>query len=246
LGKGEKKQGAFIMPRFSLLILAVCLCLLPLVAQSDDKKPASKEAEIRVDQAKRLVRLDAKIAPRKINDPRYKQIYPIEVVACWPFPRGQKAHETVVTIEALPSKVHKALVALGLKPGRPVLGESKQPPQGPECKIFLEIAEAGSVRKVPLDRTLVDKRTGKPFPKSVRWLFTGSVMTKPDPNSPKLVYGADLTGTLITIFPVTDQCVFQSNLAMKYEHLMQLETNPRVLPKIGTPVQLVIEAPRAK
>jgi hypothetical protein len=235
------------MPRFSLLILAVCVAFLPLAAQSGDKKPAGKEADIQVDKEKRLIRVPAKVAPRKINDPRYKQIYPIEVVACWPFPRGQKAHETVVTIEALPSKVHKALVNFDLKPGTPVLGESKQMAHGPECKIFLEIPDsAGSVRKVPLDRTLLDKRTGKPFPKSVRWLFTGSVMTKPDPNSPKMVYGADLTGTLITIFPVTNQSVFQTNLAMKYEHLMQLETNPRVLPKIGTPVTLLIEVPRTK
>ena len=60
------------------------------------------------------------MAPRKIDDPRYKEIYPIEVVACWPFPKGQKAHETVVTIEVKPSAVHKALESLGLKPGTPV------------------------------------------------------------------------------------------------------------------------------
>ena len=46
---------------------------------------------------------------------------------------------TVVTIEAKPSAVHKALVDLGLKPGAPVMGESKEPPQGPEVLLYLEV-----------------------------------------------------------------------------------------------------------
>ena len=232
------------MLRLRVLLLAACVGLVPATARTGDKKGGSG---VQVDPEKRLIHIDAKVAPRKIEDPRYKQIYPIEVVACWPFPKGQKAHETVVTIEAMPSDVHAALVKLGLKPGTPVLGQGKTPPQGPACKIYLEIPDAaGTPRKVPLDRTLMDKRTGKPFPKSVTWRFTGSVRTKPDPNSDMTVYGADQTGTLITIFPVTNQSVFQTNLTMEYEHLMQLETNPRVLPKVGTPVKLVIEVPPAR
>jgi len=46
-------------------------------------------------------------------------IYPLEVVACWPHPLGQKAHETVVNFDARPSDIHKALVEMGLKPGNP-------------------------------------------------------------------------------------------------------------------------------
>src|SRR6266446_2485465 len=103
---------------------------------------ASKDASggVHVDRAKRTVSIDARIAPRKMDDPKYQgKIYPIEVIACWPYPKGQKAHETVVTIEAKPSAVHKALVDLGLKPGAPVMGESKDPPQGPDVNLYLEI-----------------------------------------------------------------------------------------------------------
>jgi hypothetical protein len=231
------------MPRSCiLLLLPACLVLVPASAQTGDKGTG-----VTVDKARGQIRIDARVAPRKINDPRYKEIYPIEVIACWPFPRGQKAHETVVTIEAKPSAVHEALVQLGLKPGTPTFGETKEKPRGPECKVYLEIPDAaGTPRLVLIDRTLVDKRTGKAFPRSVTWRFTGSVMTKPDPNSPKTVYGADLTGTLITIFPVTNQSVFQTNLTMEYEHFMKLETNPKVLPKEGTPVKLVIEVSKAR
>jgi hypothetical protein len=226
-----------------LPVVALALSLWPAPAQTGDKG----DGGVTVDKDKRLIRIDAKVAPRKIDDPRYKEIYPIEVIACWPFPRGQKAHETVVTIEAKPSAVHKALVDFGLKPGTPRFGEGKEPPLGPECKIHLEMPDAaGEMRRVPIDRTLVDKKTGKPFPKSVTWRFTGSVRTKPDPNKAETVYGADRSGTLITIFPVTNEAVFQTNLTMEYEHLMKLETNPKVLPKVGTPVKLVIEVPQSK
>jgi hypothetical protein len=87
---------------------------------------------------------------------------------------------------------------------------------------------------------MVDKRTSKPVP-SFKWIFTGSVLRQPDPDKPAKAYAADLTGTLISIFPVTDETVFQSNLTMKEEPLLKLETNKNLLPEEGTPLQLVIQ-----
>jgi hypothetical protein len=225
----------------TLVLVAVCAALVPVAAGGGGKDSGG----VRVDREKRTVTIDAKVAPRKL--PHLKDVYPIEVIACWPHPKGKKAHETVVTIEAKPSAVHKALVDLGLKPGRPVMGESKEPPQGPDVNVYLEIPGAGGeTKRVPIDRTLVDKRNGKPFPRTIRWRFTGSALSQPDPEKDDKVYGADLTGTLIAIFPVTDQTVLQTSLTMEYEKFLKLETNPRVLPKEGTPVKLVIEVPRGK
>jgi hypothetical protein len=70
-------------------------------------------------------------------------------------------------------------------------------------------------------------------------------MTQPDPNKPEKVYGADLpnNGTLIAIFPVTDQTVFQSNLTMKEEKYVKLETDKKLLPREGTAVKLILEVP---
>jgi signal recognition particle subunit SEC65 len=215
--------------------------LLVCITMGDEPKSG-----IVVDKDKRLIVVPAKIAPRIINDPRYKKEdgkpYPIEVIASWPFPKGQKAHETVVTIDAKPSEIHKALEELGLKPGKPVVGE-KEEPQGPEVKIFLEIpAEEGRGKRIAIEKTLVDPKTNKPMP-AVRWRFTGSVMKQPDPDKDEKVYGADLTGTLISIFPVTNETVFQTNLTMKEEKYVKLETNTKLLPKEGTAVKLVIEVP---
>jgi hypothetical protein len=226
------------MPRSILLLVSLTLPVCAAGAAEEKVGPG-----VVLDRDKRTVSIDAKVAPRKIEDPRYKEIYPIEVIACWPFPRGQKAHETVVTIEAKPSDVHKALEALGLKPGAPVLGEAKEAPRGPAVAVYIEVPRPEDTPlRLPVEKVLVDPKTNKPMPK-VQWRFTGSVLSKPDPNKDEKVYGADLTGTLITIFPVTDQTVFQTNLTIKEEKYVKLETNKKLLPKEGTPVRLVLEVP---
>ncbi len=223
-----------LIPACGLILLALC---------GSHALGADKPGGVTVEKDKKRVVIDAKIAPRKINDPAFKEIYPIEVIACWAFPKGKKSHETVVTIEANPSAVHKALEELGLKPGKPVVGEVKETASGPEVNLFLEFTGADNqAKRVPIEKTLVDRKTNKNLPK-LKWRFTGSVMTQPDPNKPEKVYGADLSGTLIAIFPVTDQTVFQTNLTMKEEKFVKLETDKKVLPKEGTPVKLVIEVP---
>lgn len=194
---------------------------------------------ITVDKDKMAIKIDAKVAPRKL--PKFDQVYPIEVVACWPDPKGKKAHETVVTIDVNPSDVHKALESLGLKPGKPARGENTEA-VGPEVKVSLEIPDGGGTKKVSIHRFLIDPKTKQGFPKEVKFRFTGSVMTKPDPTKPDQVYGANLTGTLIAIYPVTDETVCQTSLTMKDEKYLKLDVDTSILPKEGTAVKLVIEA----
>ncbi|MCS7046845.1 MAG: YdjY domain-containing protein, partial [Gemmataceae bacterium] len=217
-----------------VILWALCGVLvvqLPCNSGSKDDKSGG----IKIDKEKRTVTIDAVVAPRKL--PHLKEIYPLEVIASWPHPKGKKAHETIVTIDVMPSAVHAALVELGLKPGKPAMGGEKEEGQGPEVNIYLDIVQPdGETKRVSIDKTMVSIANGKPFPKSVKWRFTGSVMTKPDPNKNEEVYGADTTGTLISIFPVTNQTVLQTSLSMQYEKFMKLETNPKVLPKEGTPV----------
>ncbi len=227
--------------RYGSLLLGFGLFgLLAGAGVAADKKESA--TGVTVDKEKRTVSIDAKIAPRKLEYLK-GEIYPIEVVACWAHPKGKKAHETVVTIEVKPSDVHKALEAIGLKPGEPVMGESDKPPQGPAVAIFIEVPDAagGTPKRIAIEKTLLDPKTNKPMPK-VEWRFTGSVLSKPAADKDEKVYGADLTGTLISIFPVTNETVFQTNLTMKEEKYLKLETNKDVLPKEGTAVKLVLVA----
>jgi hypothetical protein len=198
-----------------------------------------KPQTITVDKKARTVAVPCAIAPRKL--PHLKEIYPIEVVACYPTPHGQKAHETVVIFNGIkPNDVHKALVGLGLRPGKPARGEGAKA-EGPELLVFLEIAGSdGKTRRIPIEQTLVDRNTGKPIP-ALRWHFTGSASRQPDPEKDDKVYGADLTGTLIALFPVTDDTVIQSHLTMKDEPVLKLETDRKRLPKEGTAARLILQ-----
>jgi hypothetical protein len=221
--------------------MRLTLCLLTVALVVGLAPADEKGGGISVDKEKKTVTIDAKIAPRKLADPKFMdKIYPIEVIACWAYPKGQKAHETVVTFDIKPSEIHKALESLGVKPGKPVFGDVKEKAEGPELNIYLEVPGEAGTKRVRIENTLVDPASNKPMPK-VKWRFTGSKMSKPDPEKDDTVYGADLTGTLISIFPVTNETVIQTSLTMKEEKFLKLETNQKVLPKEGTAVKLVLE-----
>jgi outer membrane protein assembly factor BamB len=219
--EGESDQGSFI----------ACL--------SDKVAAAVPTGTIAVDVQQRRIAIPCKIAPRKL--PTLKEVYPLEVFATYPSPRGQKAHETVVVFECKPSDVHKALASLGLKPGSPRRGEGP-PGTGSEVRVYLELPSVtGKPRLVPAEKTMVEMRTGKTLPPIV-WRFTGSVVRQINPDTDEKAYGADLGGTLITLYPVTDETVLQSSFTSYEERILKLETNRSVLPEEGTDVKLVLEA----
>lgn len=207
---------------------------LDLTAPKGDPK---NPARLSVEEKRRAVIIPARIALRKL--PQLNDIYPLEVVATYPAPRGQKAHETVVSFTDIrPSDVHRGLEKLGLKAGKPARGDGTA--TGPEVRVLLEYADAaGKSHSIPVEKLMVDQKTNKPLP-PLRWLFTGSAIKQPDPEKSDKVYGADMTGTLITLFPVTDDAVLQSTLTMKDEPLYRLE-RVKGLPPEGTAVRLVIE-----
>src|ERR1700726_2454060 len=130
-----------------LLLATALIFAAQMPGGAGDNSPAG----IKVDKEKRTVSIDAKIAPRNLEYLK-GEIYPIEVIACWPHPKGKKAHETVVTIDVMPSAVHKALESLGLRPGTPVMGESDKPAQGPEVKVYIEVPTdvAGETKRITM------------------------------------------------------------------------------------------------
>ena len=64
---------------------------------------------------------------------------------------------------------------------------------------------------------------------------------RPDQDATKFT-APTCSGTLIAIYPVTDETVCQTSLTMKDEKHLKLDVDPTVLPKEGTPVKLIIEA----
>ena len=222
------------------------LLFAPLAFAADPKLPAG----IAVDKDKKTVTIDAKVAPRKVLE----EVYPIEVIACWPYKKepkpgdkvGKKAHETVVTIDVLPSDVKKAMESLGAKAGKPGLGEESAA-EGPEVTIYIDVPQdGGTYKRLTLDKVLSDPKTKKPMPKGVKFKFTGSGPSKATPDRPAQEFGADTTGSLIYIFPVDVETVFQSSLSMKDEKYLKLEVTKDALPKEGDPVKLILELAEKK
>lgn len=233
----------------SRLVLALGVVLVVQAATAQDRK--DRPAGVTVDTARRAVIVDARVAPRKL--PNLDKVYPIELVAGWGAPKGKKAHEIVVEFAVDPSEVHKGLEKLGLKPGKPAKGgppkEGDPFPkaEGPVVNVYFEMPDgAGGYRKLAIEKVLIDPATKKPPPK-MTFVFTGSILTAPDPNQPdNKKYGADLTGSLICLFPVTDEVVLQTSWTMKEEKYLKFDVNTEVLPKVGNDIRLVIEVPSKK
>src|SRR5947209_13551671 len=188
--KMTSSLGGHPMLRLCMMFLVAAFIAGVSLATRAEEKEA--QAGIKVDKEKRTVTIDCKIAPRKMEDPKFQGIvYPVEVIACYPYPKGQKAHETVVTIDVKPSDVHKALEDLGLKPGKPVSGQTTEKPQGAEVNVYLEIpGSSDKPRRVSIEKSLLGEKSGKPMPK-VKWYFTGSAMSKLAADKKEDVYGAD-------------------------------------------------------
>jgi hypothetical protein len=232
-----------------LALIVGCAALLALAGRSGAQEKKAGTG-VTVDVANKLLIVDAKVAPRKLEHLK-GEVYPIELIASWGHPKGKKAHETVLTIECDPSEVHKGLEKLGLRAGKPAKGAAMKDGDpdpkgdGPAVNVYIEVPDgAGGSKRLTLDKVLMDPKTKKAPPK-MTFAFTGSALSAPDPNKPDdKKYGADLTGSLICLFPVTDEVVLQTGWTMKEEKFLKLDVRPDVLPKEGSPVKLVIEAPR--
>src|SRR5262245_49847952 len=143
------------------LAFAAAIVLFVQTSLAQEKK--DRPAGVVVDEAKRLVVIDATVAPRKL--PNLDKVYPIELIAGWGAPKGKKAHEIVVSMEVNPSEVHKALEKLGLKPGKPARGEDAKA-EGPVVNVFIETPDgAGGTKRVGMEKILWDPKTRKPAPK---------------------------------------------------------------------------------
>src|SRR5271165_1286525 len=146
--------------------VAIILCVFVIGITAVTVVDAGKAPDgVNVDKDKGTVTIDAKMAPRKLAHLK-GEIYPLEVIACWPTPKGKKAHETIVTIDESikPSEIHKALESLGLKAGTAVMGAGE--PKGPVINVYFLVNDpTGLPRKITLDKAMVDAKNGKPFPK---------------------------------------------------------------------------------
>jgi hypothetical protein len=131
-----------------------------------------------------------------------------------------------------------ALLAVGLKPGRPMtFAEAAKkwlPPQGPPLHLTVEYERGGKPVSYPAYRWLRDIRTKKEA-RAFTWIFAGSRLTEDGR------YGADDTGYVATLVNFDYAMIDIPDLASNSNDLLEWERNAELMPAKGAKVTLVIE-----
>ena len=151
---------------------------------------------------------------------------------------GGSEHESVLRTPAEPHHIQTALIAIGLKPGRPVeYSEALNkwlPPQGPPVHINLEWEKDGKTVRVPAYRCLMDIRTKKEA-KPFNWVYAGSR------DGPDGSFGADVTGYVVSVVNFEYSLIDIPSVASNSNELLELKRNPDVAPPAKTKVTMVIQ-----
>ncbi len=147
-------------------------------------------------------------------------------------------HEAIMRSAVKPSDLHTALLAIGLKPGKPVeyseAAKKWSPPQGPPLQIHAEWEKDGKTVSVPAYRLMRDSKTKKPM-RAMTWVFVGSKQMKDG------TYAADATGYIISVVNFDLTVIDIPDLASNANETLEWERNPDTAPPGGTKVTLVIE-----
>lgn len=118
---------------------------------------------------------------------------PLEMFIC---PRRTKEHESVISVNALSSEVHAALVAIGADPGAPVKWEPKyEPASGPIIDMTITWNDGEQLVTRRAQEMVRDFDTSKAITHD--WVFGGS-QTYTDPESGDSYYYGD-TGELACV-----------------------------------------------
>jgi len=195
---------------------------------------------LRIDLKRRRVIVSASVAQEKAM---------LEFLLCTAGPAdaqgkrapGPKEHESLLKTDAKPSSVHAALLALGLRRGRParwITPQGKEPvfapPQGPLLEISLRWTDKqGATHVIPATDWLIEagtKRRAKPF----RWVFVGSNFLDSG------AYWADADGHHIGVANFAASVIDVPFESSDKKALLEFAANPKVVPDRGTAVEVII------
>ena len=160
---------------------------------------------------------------------------PLEFFCCV---TGSNEHESVLRTPAKPSDIQIGLLAIGLRPGKPIsFSEAANkwiPPQGPPLHISVEYQKDGKTISYPAYRWMRDLKTKKE-PKAFTWVYTGSRVM------PDNKFAADVTGYVVSIVNFDLTLIDIPELASSANETLEWECNSDLMPKTGTKVWMIIE-----
>ena len=221
----------------TLLPAAALLALAALVASAgraaEAPKPGREDLVIKtlpgitVDLKAREVRLAGEVVLRK---------GPLELFVC---SEGTREHESVVAVRARPSHLTFALALLDLKPGKPgfvTAGGSFSPPAGDVLRILCRYKGAdGAACEVPAHTMLRLSGSESPLDRGIDWVYVG----RPEAEA---LRAADREGTVICLSNFREAVIDVPFESSSDNTVLVYEANPKVVPPVGTPVELVIRA----
>jgi hypothetical protein len=157
---------------------------------------------------------------------------------------GTREHESLLAVDVPPSRIHAAILLLGLEPGHP--GEWRQAADGavtrtPPIGARLELTVRAPAGEVPLSRWVHDPLHGHAFPEQP-WLFAGSRMVPNPRGAPGERYLADASGSVAGIVTFGDETIAFCEVISDQTAVdsPEWQANTAAMPPAGTPVVLVI------
>ncbi len=212
-----------------LICKAIALALLVVPAAA--ARPGAKDVIIKtlpgivVDTKAREVRLQGTVC---------LQEGALELFVC---SEGTREHESVIVVKAKPSHVTFALALLGLRPGKPGFvteGGAFSPPAGEVVTITARFTpEGGKQKEVPAWKLLRLAGMEEGLDRSFDWVAIG----RPEADAMK---AADREGTVVCIANFLEAVIDVPFESTSVNSNLAYEANPRVVPKVGTPVELII------
>jgi hypothetical protein len=220
------------------------------VAFGQDAAPAAQPGmrelfpHVRADVAARVIEIDG-VVPIDCHDLETPDVF-LEVIACTP---GSKEHEALVMTKAKASHVHAALLAIGLKSGKPGSwdwdGETLKSvePEGDRVEVRIAYEKDGERVEVDAREWVVSVEGEKRFDrdKTAGWVFAGSRMVT---RGEREVYDADGTGLIVGLTTFGSEVVAWREVISPEAEVQEPEwiADREKVPGFKTEVVLVLKA----
>ena len=169
----------------------------------------------------------------------------VEYIACGP---TGKLYESIITTEASAKDVYEAIEILDIKPGTPPdYVEEKGghvPPTGTTFLLSVEWEKDGKTQSVRAEELIYNFKADKPLP-PVAWIYSGSRVI-PDLDSDDadaMIPHAFMANHIVALKQTDGSALFQNPLPESVEENLY-KKNDDVMPKLGTPINFIIEVNR--
>jgi hypothetical protein len=157
--------------------------------------------------------------------------------------RRCKEHEAILAADIDARDLHRALLLLGLREGKPIIFEPREiPPSGPAVRIILTYKKNGKEVKVPAQQWVRHAKTKKNL--HTDWVFVGSRFMGAEDNPAKVYYLAN-DGDVICVANF-EAAVLDLPILSPASGINDYEAHTERIPPVETPVLVIVEPVRAK